>query len=113
MVVYTVRACVIALFIGVLSAPVIADSTADREGLAAIARDLDILSEAVRRLELNNSGASAEGTRFRFDHLRIRIEALENTIRHYLADVESEPRRSWRVDVLQNSTERVHSTEKR
>jgi len=92
---YRASVAAVLLWTGTVSA----DSQAEREGLAAIARDLDTLSAAVQVLEEKNTGTSNGGTRFRFDHLRIRIIELEETIRDYLVRIESEPRRTWRIDV--------------
>ncbi len=89
----------------------VADSIAEREALAAIARDLDRLSEAVRRIEGRSRGTSRAGTRYRFDNLRLRLNEIEDSIRYYLREVESEPGRAWRMDVLTGSAEREHAEE--
>ena len=94
-------------------ATAVADSSAEREGLAAIARDLDVLSEAVRRLEMKSAGsASDDGARYRFDNLRIRLSEIEDSIRSYLREVESEPRRTWRLNVLDGTAERVEKADR-
>lgn len=103
--------CIVMLTVCFAAVPAVADSIAEREALAAIARDLDRLSEVVRRIENSSTGASREGTRYRFDNLRLRLTDIENSIRYYLLEVASEPSRAWRVDVRKGSAEREHAEE--
>ena len=105
---HVLRLGIAVVMLGAVCVTAVADSSAEREGLAAIARDLDALSEAVRRLEMKSAGNASEGgARYRFDNLRIRLTEIEDSIRLYLREVESEPRRTWRVNVLDGTAERI------
>lgn len=85
-------ACAVLACLLLGSAPVIAaDSSLEREHLAALSRQLDLLD---RLAEYSASLPRQEGSRYHFDYVRLRedIERVQAGIRDYLTPQRAQPR---------------------
>ncbi|WP_438636504.1 RAQPRD family integrative conjugative element protein [Methyloversatilis discipulorum] len=85
-------ACAVLAFLLLGSTPVIAaDSSPEREHLAALSRQLDLLD---RLAEYSASLPRQEGSRYHFDYARLRedIERVRAGIRDYLTPQRAQPR---------------------